>query len=407
MGLSNRLQHAWNAFLNKDPTSDNRFHGNNYSYRPDRPRLTRGNEKSIITSVYNRIAIDVSQTDIRHIRVDEDDRFLEEMDSSLNNCLSLEANLDQSHRAFLLDTAISLMDEGVIAIVPVDTDINPKTASFDVESMRTGKIIEWFPKEVRVELYNDNTGFREEIVLPKKMVCIVENPLYSIMNAPNSTLQRLIRKLALMDICDEKSSSGKLDLVIQLPYVVKTKAKEEHARSRIESIQRQLAESQYGIAYTDATEHITQLNRPLENKLLSQVEYLQTQLFAQLGITLEVLNGTADERTMNNYYKRTVVPILDAIIDEMKRKWLTKTGRTQGQTIKYFLEPFKYVTLTDLANSFDILLRNEVMSSNEARQILGFKPSDDPMADELVNSNNITRSEDQYYNNEEEYPDEV
>lgn len=388
MGVSigSRLKHAWNAFINnKDPTYHNTGHG--YYYRPDRIRLTGGNERSIATSVYNRIALDAASIDIRHIRLDENDRFLEAIDGSLNNCLSVEANLDQTGRAFMQDVVMSMLDEGCVAIVPVDTDIDPKTASYKINSMRTGKIMEWKPEHVRVRLYNERKGEREDVLLPKRMVAIVENPLYAVINEPNSTMQRLIRKLNLLDVVDEQNSSGKLDLIIQLPYVIRTEKRREQAEIRRKDIEQQLAGSKYGIAYTDGTERITQLNRPVENTLMAQVEYLTNLLYSQLGITQGVLDGSADDKTMNNYYNRTIEPILAAIVEEMRRKFLTKTARSQRQTIAYFRDPFKLVPVSEVPEFADKLTRNEIMSSNEVRQILGLKPSDDPKADELRNKN--------------------
>lgn len=384
--IRSRLKHAWNAFINnKDPTYYNT--GPGYYYRPDRIRLTGGNERSIATSVYNRIALDAASIDIRHIRLDENDRFLEAIDGSLNNCLSVEANLDQTGRAFMQDVVMSMLDEGCVAIVPVDTDIDPKTASYKINSMRTGKIMEWKPEHVRVRLYNERKGEREDVLLPKRMVAIVENPLYAVINEPNSTMQRLIRKLSLLDVVDEQNSSGKLDLIIQLPYVIRTEKRREQAEIRRKDIEQQLAGSKYGIAYTDGTERITQLNRPVENALMTQVEYLTNLLYSQLGITQGVLDGSADDKTMNNYYNRTIEPILAAIVEEMRRKFLTKTARSQRQTIAYFRDPFKLVPVSEVPEFADKLTRNEIMSSNEVRQILGLKPSDDPKADELRNKN--------------------
>ncbi|MBQ0141854.1 MAG: phage portal protein [Prevotellaceae bacterium] len=384
--LTDRLSHAWNAFMNKDPTPD--YSSRGYSYRPDRPRLTRGNERSIVTSVYNRIAMDAASIEIKHIRLDDNNRFKEEMKSPLNDCLTLSPNLDQTARAFFQDVVMSLLDEGCVAIVPVDTDTNPNIQNaFDILSMRTGRIVEWHPDYVKVNVYNEKTGSKQEINVLKKNCVIVENPLYSVMNEPNSTMQRLIRKLNLLDAVDEQSSAGKLDLIIQLPYVIKTPARRQQAEQRRKDIEEQLAGSKYGIAYTDGTEHITQLNRSLENNLMSQIEYLTNLLYSQLGITQGVLDGTADERTMLNYYNRTIEPIMSSIVDEMKRKFLTKTARTQGQSIMYFRDPFRLVPINDIANIADTFTRNEIMSSNEIRQLIGMKPSDDPKADELINSN--------------------
>lgn len=386
--IGSRLKHAWNAFLNRDPTSNYRDSGISYSYRPDRPRFTRGNEKSIVTSVYNRIALDVSSIDIRHVRLDENDRYLSIVNSGLNNCLSLEANIDQTGRAFVQDIVMSMFDEGSVAIIPVDTSRNPnETESYDVLTMRTGQILEWFPRHVRVRVYNDRTGQREDIMVAKETVAIVENPLYAVINEPNSTMQRLIRKLNLLDAVDEQASSGKLDLIIQLPYVIKTETRRQQAEKRRRDIEEQLSGSKYGIAYTDGTERITQLNRSVENNLMKQIEYLTSMLYSQLGITTTILDGTADEKTMLNYNNRSIEPIISAIVDEMKRKFLTKTARSQKQSITFFRDPFKLVPVNDLAEIADKFTRNEIMTSNEIRQIIGMKPADDPKADELRNSN--------------------
>ena len=393
--FGSRLKHAWNVFRSRDPTSEFRDTGASYYNRPDRPRFTRGNERSITTSVLNRIALDASAIDILHVRLDKNGRFLEEINSGLNNCLTLSANTDQTGRAFKQDVVMSMLDEGCVAIVPTDTTMNPKvTDSYDIETMRVGKIIQWRPQHVQVRLYNEQTGKKEEIWLPKKMVAIVENPLYAVMNEPNSTMQRLIHKLGLLDITDEQTASGKLDLIIQLPYVIKTDARRQQAENRRKDIEMQLAGSKYGIAYTDGTEKITQLNRSLENNLMKQVEYLTNQLYSQLGITQTILDGTADEKTMLNYYSRTIEPIVSAIADEMKRKFLTKTARTQNQSIEFFRNPFKLVPVNDIAEIADKFTRNEIMTSNEIRQIVGMKPSDDPKADELRNSNIAETKED-------------
>lgn len=396
--LGSRFKNAWNVFMNKDPTNDSyRYYGaTNTSYRPDRVRFTRGNERSIVTSVYNRIAIDVATIEIKHVRVDDDERYLEEIDSGLNECLSTEANIDQTGRGFLQDVVMSMFDEGCVAIVPVDTTENPSIGmpgSFDILSMRTGKIIQWYPTDIKLEVYNDRTGKKQQIKVPKRSVAIIENPLFAIINEPNSTMQRLIRKLALLDVVDEESSSGKLDMIIQLPYIIKTEARREQAENRRKQIEDQLKGSKYGIAYADGTEKIVQLNKSLENNLLSQVEYLTKQLFAQLGITEEILNGTADEKVMLNYYNRTIEPIVSAIAGEMKRKFITKTARTQGQSIMFFRDPFRLVPVNDLANIADSFTRNEIMTSNEIRQVIGMKPAPDPRADELINSNNISGRE--------------
>ena len=387
--VSSRLKHAWNAFVNnRDPTASYRDIGPGYSYRPDRPRLTRGNERSIITSVYNRIALDVAANDIRHVKLDEDDRFSEIIDSGLNNCLALDANIDQTGRAFIQDAVMSMLDEGCVALVPIETTFNPQqTGSFDINTIRTGKILDWYPKHVRVSVYNERSGKREEIVLPKDTIAIIENPLYAVMNEPNSTMQRLIRKLNLLDAIDEQSGSGKLDLIIQLPYVVKTEARRQQAEARRKDIEMQLAGSKYGIAYTDGTEKITQLNRSVDNNLMKQIEYLTSMLYSQLGITQAVLEGTADEKTMLNSYSRTIEPIIAAIVDEMKRKFLTKTARTRRQSIVFFRDPFKLVPVDNIAEIADKFTRNEIMTSNEIRQKIGMKPSKDPKADKLINSN--------------------
>ena len=395
MAFTDRLQHAWNAFLNRDPTYEFRDHGMISTYKPDRVRFTRGNERSIVTSVYNRIALDVSSIDINHAKLDENGRFKEIIQSGLNECLTLNANIDQTGKAFIQDVVMSMMDEGCVAIVPVDTTINPEVSgSFDIQSLRTGNIIEWRPEFVKVRLYNDKTGQKEDVLLPKKSVAIIENPLYAVINEPNSTMQRLIRKLNLLDVIDEQSGSGKLDLIIQLPYVIKSEARRQQAENRRKDIEMQLAGSKYGIAYTDGTEKITQLNRPAENNLMKQIEYLTSMLYSQLGITQSVLDGTADERTMLNYYNRTIEPIISAIIDEMKRKFLTKTARTQNQSIVYFRNPFKLVPINELAEISDKFTRNEIATSNEIRQIIGWKPSDDPGADELRNKNLNQKAED-------------
>ena len=387
--LGSRLKNAWNAFFSRSPTENYRYNiGESYSYRPDRPRLTRGNERTIVTSIINRIALDVSSIDIKHVRLDENGRYLEDINSGLNDCLTLEANIDQTSRAFIQDAVMSMLDEGCVALVPVDTTIDPtKSNSYDILSMRTGKILEWYPNHIKVSVYNERTGKKEDITLPKKSVAIVENPLYAVINQPNSTMQRLIRKLSLLDAVDEQSSAGKLDLIIQLPYVIKSEARRQQAEARRKDIEMQLSGSKYGIAYTDGTERITQLNRPIENNLMKQIEYLTSMLYSQLGITQAVLDGTADEKTMLNYYSRSIEPMVSAIVDEMKRKFLTKTARTQKQSILFFRSPFKLVPVNDLAEIADKFTRNEIMTSNEIRQVIGMKPSDDPKADQLVNSN--------------------
>ena len=398
MAIGERFRRAWNAFINnRDPTNNYRDFGMSYSYRPDRPRFGKGNDRSIVTSVYNRIAMDVAAVDIRHVRLDENDRYVETIQSGLNNCLSIEANLDQTGRAMIQDLVMSMLDEGCIAAVPVDTSDDPHiTSSYDILSMRIGKIVEWRPAHVKVQLYNEKLGRKEEVVLPKRAVAIIENPLYAIINEPNSTMQRLIRKLNLLDAIDEQSGSGKLDLIIQLPYIIKTDARRQQAETRRKEIEMQLSGSKYGIAYTDGTERITQLNRPVENNLMKQIEFLTSMLYSQLGITQSVLDGTADDKTMLNYNNRTIAPILTAIVDEMKRKFLTKTARSQGQSIMYFKDPFKLVPVTELANIANAFTINEIMSSNEIRQIIGLKPSDDPKADELRNKH-LSPSAEEYH----------
>ena len=408
MEIFDRIQHAWNAFMNKDPTYNYQGVGMGYSYRPDRPRLTRGNERSIINSIFNKIALDVASIDIVHCKLDENNRYIETIDSGLNNCLTLEANIDQTGRAFIQDVVMSMLDEGSVAIVPVDTTINPKdTNSYDIVSMRTGKILAWYPEHVRVQLYNEKTGKKEELILPKKTVGIIENPLYTVINEQNSTMQRLKRKLALLDMVDEQNSSGKLDLIIQLPYVVKSDARRQQAEKRRKDIEMQLVGSKYGIAYTDGTERITQLNRPVDNNLFTQVESLTSMLYSQLGITQSVLDGTADEKTMLNYYNRSIAPFVDAIVDELKRKFLSKTARTRKQSIQAFRDPFKLVPVNELAEIADKFTRNEILSSNEIRQIIGRKPSKDPKADQLVNSNISQPNQDRPMDDEmTEYYDE-
>lgn len=388
MGFTDRLQHAWNAFIGRDPTWRKADIGAGYSFRPDHTRLTRGNARSIISSVYNRIAVDAASINIEHARIDANGRYTEILPTGINNCLTLSANLDQTSRAFMEDAVLSLLDEGTIAIVPVDTTVNPIASnSYDILSMRVGKIIEWYPEHVKVRLYNEKTGQKEDVTVPKRTTAIVENPFYSIMNEPNATAQRLIRKLNMLDAVDEQSSSGKLDLIIQLPYVIKSEARRQQAEARRKEIEMQLAGSKYGIAYTDGTERITQLNRAVENNLLNQVQYLTEMLFSQLGMPKSVFDGTADEQTMLNYHNRTIEPILSAIVDEMRRKFLTKTARTQGQSIVFFRDPFKLVPVNQLADIADKFTRNEILSSNEVRQIIGYKPVDDPKADELRNKN--------------------
>lgn len=389
--FGSRLKNAWNAFFNKDPTTDYALPtitSGGYSYRPDRFRFTRGGERTIISSIYNRIAVDCASIDVKHVRLDMNQRFLAEMDSHLEECLTTEANIDQTGRAFMEDVVISMLDDGYVAIVPVDTTVNPlKTEGFDILTMRTGKVVQWYPQHVRLRVYNEYTGQKEEVTLPKQKVAIVENPFYSVMNEPNSTLQRLIKKLSLSDYLDEQTTSKKLDLIIQLPYIIKTESRRRQAEQRRSDIINQLSDSDYGIAYTDGTEKITQLNRPIENQLASQIEYLTSMLYSQLGMTQAILDGTADEKTMLNYYSRTIEPILSAITEEMKRKFLSKTARSQGQSIEFFRDPFKLVPTSELSELADKFTRNEIMTSNEIRQIIGMKPSDDPNADELRNKN--------------------
>lgn len=388
MGLMNRLQHGWNSFMNRDPTSDNEYGTVTYSYRPDRVRFSGGNEKTIVTSIYNRIAIDAAAVDIKHVRLDKNDRYIETINSGLNTCLNVEANLDQTGRSFLQDVYASVLDEGYIAIVPVETTINPRiTGSYDITSMRTGKILEWRPDKVKVRLYNEWTGKKEDVLVPKRNTAIIENPLYAVINEKNSIMQRLIRKLNLLDAIDEQSGSGKLDLIIQLPYAVKTSLKREQAEKRRKDVENQLMNSKFGIAYADSTERITQLNRPVENNLMKQIEYLTSMLYSQLGITQAVMDGTADEKTMLRYYNATIEPFVAAVVDEIKRKFLTKTARSQHQSIMYFRDPFSLVPVNDIAEIADKFTRNEIMTSNEIRQVIGMKPSDDPKADQLVNSN--------------------
>lgn len=416
MGFFERLQHGWNAFINnRDPTYYTP--GPGYYYRPDRPKFTRGNERSIVTSIYNRIALDCANITFNHCYLDENNRMIDVIDSKLNNCLTVEANIDQTSRSFIQDVVMSMLDEGCVAIVPVVTTVDPrKTEAYDVISMRTAKIVEWFPTSVKVNLYNERTGNKEDLTLPKNMVAIIENPLYAVINEPNSTAQRLIRKLGLLDVTDEQTASGKLDLIIQLPYIIKSDARRAEAEKRRKDIEMQLSGSKYGIAYTDGTEKVTQLNRSLENNLLKQIEYLTTLLYSQLGITQAIMDSTADEKVMLNYTNRTIEPIVSAIRDEINRKFLSKTARTQGQSILFFRDPFKLVPVGDLAEMADKMTRNEIMTSNEIRQIMGLKPSSDPKADQLINSNlnhdegaineGIEGGEDEYYDEEGEIQNE-
>ena len=403
--LSERIQHAWNAFLNREPYDPPSYTvSGGYSYNPFRPKLTRGHERSIVSAVYNRIAIDCAAIDIRHVRVDENGHYKADIPSTLQECLTVEANVDQTSRAFVQDAVMSMLDEGSIAIVPVDTDISPfRNNTFNILSMRVGKILEWYPRHVRIDLYDDRSGQHRQITMPKSAIAIVENPFYTVMNEPNSTLQRLIRKLNILDVIDEQSGSGKLDLIIQLPYAVKTEARRQQAEQRRKDIEVQLTGSKYGIAYIDSSEHVTQLNRSVENNLMSQIEYLTSMLYSQLGITEEVMKGTADEATMLNYYNRTIEPILSAITDEMKRKFLTKTARTQLQSIEFFRDPFRLVPVSQIAEIADKFTRNEIMTSNEIRGVIGMKPSDDPNADQLRNKN-LNQSPEELAANSQEAP---
>lgn len=384
------MKHAWNLFTYEDnPKRRAPTHGGaSYYSNPNRPRFSRGNERTIVTSVYNRIAMDASSIELRHVKIDENNRFKDYIKSGLDNCLSLEANIDQTGRSFMQDMIVSLLDEGCVAVVPIDTTLNPnETGSYDINTMRVGKITQWYPDRVTVNVYNDQTGLRQEVTLPKRHIAIIENPLYAVMNEPNSTMQRLIKKLSLMDSADEEIATGNLDLIVQLPYAIKTEGRKNIAESRRKEIENQLNGAKYGVAYIDGTEHVTQLNRPIENNLMKQIEYLTNLLYSQLGITQTILDGTADENTMNNYYNRTIEPILAAIVDEFNRKFLTKTARTQGQAIMYFRDPFKLIPVSQVSEVADKFTRNEIMTSNEIRQLVGFKPSDDPAADELRNKN--------------------
>lgn len=403
ISLGDRIRNGWNAFINRVPKMN--FYGQqSYASRPDAPRLKRQNSKSMIAPILTRIAIDCAQTELKHVRLDpETKKYSDDIkDSTLHDCFNWEANIDQSGFDFKLDVMLSLLDEGCVAIVPVDTDRDPYDGSFDILSMRTAKVLEWFPRAVRVQLYNDRNGNKEELTLPKSQVAIIQNPLYSILNEPNSTLQRLIKKLALLDSVDEKSSSGKLDLIVQLPYLIRGEARKKQAKERRQDIEDQLTNGKYGIAYTDATEKIIQLNRPVENQLMSQVEYLTNLLFSQLGLTQSILDGTADEQTLLNYYQRTINPIIEAVTSELNRKFISKTARTQGQMIMAFRDPFKLVPVNNIAEIADKFTRNEILSSNEIRQIIGMKPSDDPKADKLINSN-INHNGNELPAGEEEY----
>ena len=396
MSIIERLQHGWNAFMNKDPTTVRQFNaGPSYTYRPDRPRVTRGNERTTINAIINRIAIDAANINIQHVKLDDNNRFTEAIDSGLNYCLSVESNIDQTARALIQDIVISMLDDGVVSVVPVDTDYDPnKTGSYDIFSLRTAKILEWYPRHIKVRVYNDRTGQKEDVVILKRNVAIIENPLFSVMNEPNSTAQRLIRKLSLLDAVDEQSGAGKLDLIIQLPYSIKSDGRRAQAEERRKSIEEQLSGTKYGIAYTDATEHITQLNRSVDNNLMKQIEYLTSMLHSQLGITTSIMDGTADTATLNSYYTRLIEPIIAAIVDEFNRKFLTKTARTRHQAIRYFRDPFKLMSVNEIADTADKMTRNEIMTSNEFRQIIGLRPSKDPNADELRNKNLNKSSED-------------
>ena len=404
--FGDRLRHAWNAFNGRDPTPTR---GGTVSfYRPDRPRFTRGNERSIVTSIYNRIGMDVASLTFNHVRLDDNGRYKANIESGLNNCLNLAANKDQTGRAFIQDVVMSMLDEGCVAIVPVDTTLNPKvTGSYDIESMRVGKVIEWYPDSVQVRLYNDRKGEKEEITLPKSMVAIVENPLFSVMNEPNSTLQRLIRKLNLLDIIDDRNGSDKLNMIIQLPFAVKGEIQKKRADDRLNSIKDQLSKSDLGIAYIDATERITQLNRPVESNLLKTVEYLTNMLYGQLGLSQAIMDGTADEKQMLNYNNRTIEPIASAIVDAMRWKFLTKTARSQGQSVMFFRDPFRLVPVENVAEIADKFTRNEIMTSNEFRQVIGMKPSDDPKADELRNANISAPNEEAIPLSDEENPQDA
>lgn len=407
MSFGSRLKHAWNAFLNRDPPRNFGGYAGGYSYRPDRVRLTRGNERTFVTSVYNRISMDCSAITIQHVRLDENGRFDSVIDSGLNSCLNLEANLDQTGRGLVQDIVMSMLDEGVVAVVPVETNYDPsRSDSYKIYSMRVGKVLEWYPEHVRVRLYNDKTGQKEELVLPKKTVALIENPFYAIMNEPNSTMQRLIRKLSLLDVVDEQAGAGKLDLIIQLPYVIKSQSRREQAEQRRSDIEKQLSGSKYGIAYTDGTERIVQLNRSLENNILKSIEYLMNMVYSQLGVTQEILNGTADEKTMNNYMNRIIEPVVSAIADEFKRKFLTKTARTQGQSIMFFRDPFRLAPVSMIAEMADKFTRNEIMTPNEFRQMIGMKPSKDPKSDQLANRNIAQADAEMPVQGEENYADE-
>lgn len=387
MNIGSRLKHAWNAFLNRDPPGS-RYYGGGYSYRPDRMRFSRGSERTIINAIYNRIALDAASITINHVKLDENNRFDSIIDSGLNYCLNTEANADQTGRGLIQDIVMTFLEEGVAAVVPEKTNFDPRYSnSYEIYSMRVGVPVEWYPNHVRVRLFNELTGQKEEITFPKKMVALIENPFYAVMNAPNSTMQQLVRKLALLDVVDEQAGSGKLDMIIQLPYVIKSPARREQAEQRRADIEQQLSGSKYGIAYTDGTERIVQLNRSLENNILKSIEYLTNMVYSQLGVTQEILNGTADEKTMNNYMNRIIEPVIAAIADEFKRKFLTKTARTQGQSIMFFRDPFRLAPVSMIAEMADKFTRNEIMTPNEFRQVIGMKPSKDPKSDQLANRN--------------------
>ena len=406
MNIGSRLKHAWNAFLNRDPPGS-RYYGGGYSYRPDRMRFSRGSERTIINAIYNRIALDAASITINHVKLDENNRFDSIIDSGLNYCLNIEANADQTGRGLIQDIVMTFLEEGVAAVVPERTNFDPRYSnSYEIYSMRVGVPVEWYPNHVRVRLFNELTGQKEEITFPKKMVALIENPFYAVMNAPNSTMQQLVRKLALLDVVDEQAGSGKLDMIIQLPYVIKSPTRREQAEQRRADIEKQLSGSKYGIAYTDGTERIVQLNRSLENNILKSIEYLTNMVYSQLGVTQEILNGTADEKTMNNYMNRIIEPVVSAIADEFKRKFLTKTARTQGQSIMFFRDPFRLAPVSMIAEMADKFTRNEIMTPNEFRQVIGMKPSKDPKSDQLANRNIASADEGMPMQGEETYADE-
>lgn len=406
MNIGSRLKHAWNAFLNRDPPGS-RYYGGGYSYRPDRMRFSRGSERTIINAIYNRIALDAASITINHVKLDENNRFDSIIDSGLNYCLNTEANTDQTGRGLIQDIVMTFLEEGVAAVVPEKTNFDPRYSnSYEIYSMRVGVPVEWYPNHVRVRMFNELTGQKEEITFPKKMVALIENPFYAVMNAPNSTMQQLVRKLALLDVVDEQAGSGKLDMIIQLPYVIKSQARRDQAEQRRAEIEKQLSGSKYGIAYTDGTERIVQLNRSLENNILKSIEYLTNMVYSQLGVTQEILNGTADEKTMNNYMNRIIEPVISAIADEFKRKFLTKTARTQGQSIMFFRDPFRLAPVSMIAEMADKFTRNEIMTPNEFRQVIGMKPSKDPKSDQLANRNIASADEGMPMQGKETYADE-